>query len=171
MADLLSKLSSVLRGLVATGILIHEFVAYIGAPLWRFLAHIRLFERFLRWVETLPRWGVLALVIAPLAIAEPLKIGGLYLLATGHALSGMALLVIGYAVSLVLAERILHAGHTKLMTYRWFAIGWRWFERFRFYILSRPVVVAMRRKVADLTASARELRERVLRRLRQFAGI
>ncbi len=171
MADLMSKLISLLRGLVAAGILIHELVAYIGAPLWRYLAHIRLFERFLRWVETLPRWGVLALAVAPLAIAEPLKIGGLYLLATGHALSGIALLVIGYAVSLVLAERILHAGHGQLMTYHWFAVGWRWFERFRGYILSRPVVVAMRRKVTELTASARELRETVLRRLRQFAGI
>jgi cytochrome b561 len=64
-----------------------------------------------------------------------------------------------------------HKSFGQLMTYRWFAVGWRWFERFRGYILSRPVVVAMRRKVAELTASARELRETLLRRLRQFAGI
>lgn len=159
-----------LRFLLAAAILVREAIATVGEPLWHWLAEIRLLERLSCWVMTLPPWGVVVAVSTPLALAEPLKAVGIYLMATGSPGLGFFLLALGYAVSLVLAERIMQAGRPQLMTYRWFAIGWAWFERFRAYVLSLPIVRAAHRLAERLIDVSRALRHSLRRFLSRVAS-
>lgn len=144
-----------LRWLFAAVILLREAIVLMGLPFWRFLARLSLLARLSEWVATLPPWGVLVAVATPFVIAEPMKIIGLYDLTIGEFVAGCLWLVAGYGISLILAERILHAGRRQLMTYRWFVLGYASFERLRAYVLSLPLVEAVRGLVRRVSALAR----------------
>ena len=152
-----------IRALVAAAILLREVVASLGAPLWRLIARLRLLTWLSAWVQKLPPWGVVSALVSTLVIAEPPKLIGLYLLATGHVLSGTLMLGSGYAISLILAERIMHAGNAQLMSYCWFALASTWLADFRRYVLSRPLIEAarqwgssVRQNVRDFLAALRQ---------------
>jgi hypothetical protein len=142
-----------LRLLLAAAILMREVAACVGGPLWRLIARLRLLAWLSAWVGALQRYSVLAVLAAPLAIAEPLKVAGLYALATGHVGWGVALQVAGHGLSLLLVERIIDAGHAQLMTFGWFAALHRAFVRVRAASLAWPPVRAAR-EAALAVASA-----------------
>ena len=161
MHAVLTPFIACLRGLVAAGILLRDGVAWVGAPLWRWFARWRWLQRFSLWVATLRPWQVLALLAVPLAVAEPLKIAGLYALATGQLALGLVLQGLGHAVSLILAERILHAGHDQLMRYRWFAALHRWYGQVRAGVARWLVRSGIRAWIARLASVARRFAIRV----------
>lgn len=163
------SLLAVLRAVIAAAIILREIIAELGAPLWRLLARIKWLKWLTNWVARLPPWGVLCMVAAPLAIAEPLKIWGVVLVAQGHGLSGVLMLAIGYGVSLILAERILHAGRAQLMGYRWFALGWMWFERLRVYVLSLPLIESAKRLKREMISASRQIIAALILRLKNWA--
>jgi hypothetical protein len=70
-------------------------------------------------VASLPRFAVLILFAVPFAVAEPAKIYALVLIAKGHVVIGLAIIVLAYLMSFVVVERIFHAGREKLLTYPW----------------------------------------------------
>lgn len=146
---------ALLRFIVAAAVLAREAVAVLGAPLWRLLARLRLLAWLAAWVGGLGRWKVLAVLAAPLAIAEPLKMVGLYALATGHFGWGVALQAAGHGLSIILVERILDAGHAQLMTFGWFALLHGWFTRVRAAALAWPPIVAAREIAKACAASVR----------------
>jgi hypothetical protein len=119
-----------------------EAASVLGAPLWRLLSQIRILAWLSAWVGGLRRWSVLLVLAVPLAIAEPLKLAGLYFCATGHLGWGVALQAVGHGLSLILVERILDAGHAQLMTFAWFATLHDWFIKVRAAVLARPFVLA-----------------------------
>ena len=127
----LRALAAPLRVLVALAILGHDLILWAARPLWRWLAALRPLTLLAQWVATLPPGGVLLALAAPVAISEPLKLGGLYLLAIGQIKLGAISQVLGHGFSILLVERIVHAGLPQLLTYRWFAWGWRWYETIR----------------------------------------
>lgn len=150
-------LTAPLRGLVALAILGHDLVVWAGRPLWRRLAALRPLRRLSDWVATLPRWGVLLALAAPVAASEPMKLGGLYLLALGQIKLGAILQLLGHGLSIVLVERIVHAGLPQLLTYRWFAWGWDWIEAIRAAMARWPLVIAARAAARETAAWARAL--------------
>ncbi|QLP96113.1 MAG: hypothetical protein HZY79_00070 [Rhodoblastus sp.] len=141
--------------MVALAILARDLVAWAGGPLWRWIARLRLLALLSAWVATLPRWAVLLTLAAPIAISEPLKLGGLYLLAIGQLKLGAALQIVGHGLSILLVERIVHAGLPQLLTYRWFAWGWGWIEAIRAAVGEWPLVVAARAGARRLAEQAR----------------
>lgn len=147
--------SRLLRGVVGVLVLAHDAIVWAGGPLWRFIARLRLLTLLAQWVSTLPRWAVLIVLLVPFAIAEPLKLGGLYVMATGQVTTGVALQLVGHALSILLVERILHAGLPQLLTWRWFASGWAWLMAIRDAVLAWPGVVATRRIAREFGVRAR----------------
>ncbi len=153
---------SLLKGLVAAAVLMREAASVLGAPLWRFLSQIRILAWLSAWVGGLGRWSVLLVLAVPLAVAEPLKLAGLYGCATGHWGWGIALQAIGHGLSLLLVERILVAGHIQLMTFKWFAALQAWFIQVRAAALAWPPVLAAfeiaRATKASVLAVAQDIR-------------
>jgi hypothetical protein len=148
-------LAAPLRGVIALGILLRDLVAALGGPLWRALARWRPLVWLSARVAAMPRWGVLLTLAAPFSIAEPLKLVGLYVMARGHVALGVGLQIAGHALSILLVERIVHAGLPQLLTWRWFAWGWGWYEAIRAAVARWPIVVAAREATA---AVARQVR-------------
>lgn len=150
-------LGAPLRFLVALAIIARDLVAWAGGPLWRWIAGLRPLQLLARWVATLQPWGVLLALAAPLAVAEPLKIAGLYLIAIERFKLGVAVEILGHALSILLVERIVRAGLPQLLTYRWFAWGWGWFEAVRAAVMEWPVVRATRAAARDVALRARKI--------------
>ena len=91
--------------------LYHPFVTWVSSL--SFVIHIG--DR----VASLPRLAILILFVVPFAIAEPLKIYALFVIAKGHWMLGVAIIVFAYLMSFLLVERIFHAGREKLLSYGW----------------------------------------------------
>ena len=155
-----------MRFVVALAIIARDLIAWAGGPLWRWIARLRLLTLLSNWVATLPRWAVLLALAAPIAVSEPLKLGGLYLLAVGQFKLGVLLQMVGHGLSILLVERIVHAGLPQLLSYRWFAWGWRWYEFIRESVMAWPLVVATRQAARDVAAQAR----RIARDARMWVG-
>ena len=98
-----------------------------------FFASLTLFARMERQIAALPRWAVLLLFAVPFAIAEPMKIIALLMIARGQFALGVATLAIAYLATFLIVERIYHAGRGKLLTYRWFAWAMRYVRMAKFY--------------------------------------
>lgn len=84
----------------------------------------RLFQRLGAGVAALPPYGVLALLAAPFAVIEPFKIVALVWLAQGRLVLGGVTLVAAHLSSLLICERIFHAGKARLLEIVWFARGY-----------------------------------------------
>ena len=71
------------------------------------------------------------LLTVPFAFAEPVKIVALYVIGKGSWLTGAAMLITAYAISIYIVERLFRILKPKMMTLRWFAVPWVWFVRTR----------------------------------------
>jgi hypothetical protein len=128
-------------------------------PLIRWTAQLRIIARLQDAVARLPPYGVLIALAVPFAVAEPAKIYAVILIGTGHVFVGLVALVLAYAVSLLIIERIFHAGKAKLMTIQWFARILDWLIGFRDRIIAWAKAtevwaygIALGRKAKALTA-------------------
>ncbi len=104
-----------------------EFVLLpLVRPLIGWLSGLRLFERLGALIAGLPPYGVLVLLAIPFVLVEPLKAIGLYWMATGLVVRGLALFIFAHLVSLFTLDRIYHTGRAQLMRIGWFArlMGW-----------------------------------------------
>jgi hypothetical protein len=95
-------------------------------PLYKWLINLRYVIRFQDAIAALPPYGILATLAVPFAFAEPAKLVALYLIAAGHLRAGIILTLVAHLVTLVIVERIYHAGREKLRTIRWFAAIMDW---------------------------------------------
>ena len=107
--------------LVAALLLVDEVARPVYRPLIRWVARLKVVARLEAAVRPLPRGVILILLAVPFAVAEPLKILGLFWIGTGRITAGVATLVFAYAASFLLVERVYHAGREKLLTIAWFA--------------------------------------------------
>lgn len=111
----------VFRLLAALVILLDEAVRPLYRPLLRRLAALGLMRRFERWVGARGQLTVLALLIIPYAVVEPLKFIALLWIADGAVRTGTATFILAHLVSFVLIERIFTAGKRQLMSISWMA--------------------------------------------------
>lgn len=95
----------------------------IFRPLYRSvvlrLSELPGFQRLDAFVARSPRILVLFMLVVPFAIAEPLKMFALVLLAQHRVAGGVGLTILAHFISFVIVERIFHAGRQQLMTFRW----------------------------------------------------
>jgi hypothetical protein len=81
-----------------------------------------------RFFERLGPYQSLLVLAVPLAIVEPLKLIALFVVGEGHFIAGVLVI---YAGSLFVTERLFVLLKPKLLTRRWFAIFWSWFVAVR----------------------------------------
>src|ERR1700704_4180955 len=77
--------------------------------------------------RAIQKWGPyqsLALLLVPVTLVEPLKLVALVVAGEGHWLTGTAMIVGAYAVSLLFVERLFRVVKPKLLTLSWFAKLW-----------------------------------------------
>lgn len=110
------------------------FLSFIR-PILRALARLGLFDKLTRVIERLGPYTTLALFVVPVAVLEPAKPVGLYLIAEGHFVHGVIVIAAAKLLKIVIVERIYHIGQPKLMTIPLFArahdfvTGWfDWFK-------------------------------------------
>ncbi len=117
----LRGLLALLRGVLTVFVVADELLRPLYRPLLRRIAGLRVMKRLEEAVAGLPRPLVLVALAIPFAIAEPLKIFGLVLLAREQFWAGLAVTAFAHLMSFVFVERIYEAGREKLLSYRWFA--------------------------------------------------
>jgi hypothetical protein len=110
------------------------FLSFIR-PISRALARLGLFDKLTRAIERLGPYTTLALFVVPVALLEPAKPVGLYLIAEGHFIHGAMVIAVAELLKIAIVERIYHIGQPKLMTIPLFArahdfvTGWLdWFK-------------------------------------------
>src|SRR5882757_3038837 len=94
-----------------------------------FLARIR------RRLQKISPYLSLVLLLIPLLLVEPLKVVALVVAGKGHWLTGTGMLVVTYAASLVIVERLFRLVKPKLMMMDWFAKLWAGFVALRLKFL------------------------------------
>jgi hypothetical protein len=77
-----------------------------------------------RAIERLSPYQSLALLAVPICIIEPMKMGAVALAGQGHWFTGTAVIVVAYASSLLLVERLFKVVKPKLLQLHWFARIW-----------------------------------------------
>ncbi|WP_246661259.1 hypothetical protein [Rhizobium sp. ERR 1071] len=108
-----------LRLVITVLVIISEIARPVYRPLVNWFASLSIVKHFGEFVGSLPRGVILVLFIVPLAIAEPLKIYALLVIARGHVILGLIIIALAYLMSFLLVERLFHAGREKLLTYAW----------------------------------------------------
>ncbi|MEZ2224205.1 hypothetical protein [Rhizobium sp. RCC_161_2] len=129
-----------LRLVITVLVLISEVARPLYRPFVNWFASLSIVVHFGEFVGSLPRGVILVLFVVPLAIAEPLKIYALFVIARGHVITGLFIIALAYLMSFLLVERLFHAGREKLLTYGWL----KW-------IMDR--VETVRNSVADMKRS------------------
>src|SRR5436309_6193697 len=82
---------------------------------------------FRRRLARLGPYVSLAIVLIPLAIVEPLKLIALVIAGEGHWLTGTTVLLLAYAFSLLVLERLFALLKPNLMRLQWVRGAWiRW---------------------------------------------
>lgn len=141
---------------VALVIVLDELARPLYRPLLAWFGAFRIVARIEAVIGRLPPYGVLALLAVPFAVAEPLKLLSLVLLARGAWFGGIVLMAIGHLTSFLLVERIYHAGRAQLLTIGWFARCMAWLDRIREVVVERVKASAAWRRAAALVRAVRE---------------
>jgi hypothetical protein len=80
--------------------------------------------RFFRWLEAklaaLPPYAAMAVFIVPGAMLFPVKIAALYLMAHGHSVFGLLVLLAAKSIGTAIAARLFTVCRPALLTVRWF---------------------------------------------------
>jgi hypothetical protein len=114
------------EAIVVLYVALDGIVTPVVRPLLGWVARLRFVLRLQDIVAALPPYAILVLLAVPFAFAEPAKIYALYLMTEGNFATGLVTIAMAYLVSLLVVERIYHAGRAKLKTIPWFAklIDW-----------------------------------------------
>lgn len=124
-------LFAILRTILTVAIVIDEIARPLYRPLIAWFASLRIVARMEAVIARQSRLAILALLAVPFAVAEPLKLLGLLMMAGGRARTGLVVFGFAHLVSFLLVERIYHAGRDKLLTYGWLAWTMALLDRLR----------------------------------------
>src|SRR5665213_3163702 len=118
-----------IRNLIVFTIAIAYFLmdaifATIAIPLSRWIGAHWAFARIHRWILSLRPYPTLLLFVVPLIVLEPAKPIAAYLVGTGHAMLGLAMLAIAEILKLVFIERLFSVSRDKLLSIPAFAWGY-----------------------------------------------
>ncbi|KPF69678.1 hypothetical protein IP69_10000 [Bosea sp. AAP35] len=112
-------LFAILRAILTVVIVVDEIARPLYRPLIAWFASLRIVARMEAVIARQSRLAILALLAVPFAIAEPLKLLGLWMMTDGRFRTGLVVFAFAHLVSFLLVERIYHAGREKLLTYGW----------------------------------------------------
>jgi hypothetical protein len=110
-----------IRALIVLALVLDGIFRPLYRPIIRAISRLTFIRKLESRIGGLPRLAILLLLAVPFAIAEPMKIIGLLLIAHGTVKTGVAVTVLAHLATFLIVERIYHAGREKLLTYAWFA--------------------------------------------------
>lgn len=120
-----SKIRTILvfpiRAIIIFALVLDGIFRPLYRPVIRAISNLTFIQRLESRIERLPRLAILLCLAVPFAIAEPMKIVGLVLIAHGAFKSGLVLTILAHLSTFLIVERIYHAGQEKLLTYGWLA--------------------------------------------------
>ena len=141
--------------LVVLYVVLDGIVSPLFGPIMRALSRLRLVRRLERAINALNPYVILVLLVVPFGFAEFAKVYGLILIADGHYRVGMTMFIGAYVVSILVCERIFHAGKASLMTIGWFKTLYDWLMVIRDRVLDWFRRTRVWRAAVDLKASVR----------------
>jgi hypothetical protein len=156
------------KTVVVLYVVLDSIVTPVVRPLLGWVARLRFVIRLQDIVAALPPYAILVLLAVPFAFAEPAKIYALYLMTEGHFSTGLVTISMAYLVSLLVVERIYHAGREKLKTIPWFAKLMDWLTGIRDRLLAWARATRVWAFSVKLKRTARALAAKL--RLRFRAG-
>ena len=156
---------------VAIYVVVDSVVFALFRPVVRWLSRLRIVQRLERWIQSLPPYVILVVMVVPFIIAELAKVFAVYWMAEGHFRSGMTIFIGAYVVSIFVCERILHAGKAQLMTIGWFAWIYNWIMALRDAILNWFRKTAIWRAAVALKDKARAAILRTSDKVRALFGV
>ena len=151
-------------------VVLDGIVSPLFGPLVRWLSRLRPVRRLERAIASLNPYVILVLLVVPFGFAEFAKVYGLILTADGHYRIGMTMFIGAYVVSILVCERIFHAGKAPLMTIVWFKVTYEWLMAIRDRILAWFRETRIWRAVVDLKHSLRSGWQRFDDRFRALLG-
>jgi hypothetical protein len=125
--------------LAAVYFLVDVIFMAIARPIADWFADHWVLVRLRRWIASLRPYPALALFTVPVAILEPIKPVAAYLVSTGHVLTGIAGLIIGELLKLVIVERLFCITRHKLLSIPAFAWCYAKFRRVKDWLESSEV--------------------------------
>jgi hypothetical protein len=146
------------RVVLSAGLIIYMAIdALFTLLLWPAIARLsrlKLLQQVGAAIGRLPPYAVLVLLAVPFIIIEPIKVFALYWIASGHLTQGPVLLVAAHVLSILICDRIYHAGHAKLMQIGWFKVLMDWLvglrDRGLAWIRSSAIWIAVHRAAHSL---------------------
>jgi hypothetical protein len=151
--------AAVLRAVVTVAVVAYDVAAAIFSPLlrpiWQWLSGLTLFRAIGDWIGRQHPYVVLVLLGVPFCVIEPSKYAAVYWMATGHLVGGGIALVLAHVLSLLVCERIFHAGYAPLMRIGWFNRLFTWLMGLRDRALDWARSTALWRGVHEAWAAVR----------------
>ena len=132
------------------------FLSFIR-PIAQALARSGIFSALGAWVASLGPYPTLASFLIPLAVFEPAKPVGAYLMATGHVTYGVLLIAIGEVFKITIVERLFHFSRDKLMSIAAFAWAYDWLTYWLHCLQAQPIWRATVAKATAIKSAARRL--------------
>jgi hypothetical protein len=137
---------------------IDALVLSILKPLLRKIANLKLFKFIAPWIASLGPYPTFALFVVPLVLLEPIKPFSAYLIASGHFIFGMLVLVLGEVLKITIVERIFYIGRDKLMTIKAFAWTFNFVSGWLTWIQTLPPWQAVKQNFDDFIHWAHKLK-------------
>ena len=126
-------------------------------PLLKKIANLKLFKFIALWIASLGPYSTLALFVVPLVFLEPLKPLSAYIIASGHIKFGLAVLILGEVLKIMIVERIFHIGRDKLMMIKAFAWIYNFGSEWLTWLHALPPWQSVKRYFDDFIRWARKL--------------
>lgn len=130
--------------------IIDALVLAVLKPLLKRFAHIKVFRIIATWIASLGPYPTLAVFLIPLVLLEPIKPASAYLIASGHFVNGVLILIVGEVLKIAIVERIFQIGRSKLMTLGAFAWTYNFVTEWLTWVQALPPWQAVKRSFADI---------------------
>jgi len=156
---------------VAIYLILDAIVRALLRPVTLLLNRLQIVAKMEAFIASLPAYAVLVMLILPFAVAEPAKIYAVYLITIGHKVMGLIVLALAYLVSVLVVDRIFHAGKAKLLSIAWFAKLWDWISDLKDRFMTWMKSTTIWRRASEIKARLRQMlsRWRVLLRRRKLS--
>ncbi|MEI6559185.1 MAG: hypothetical protein WCO00_12340 [Rhodospirillaceae bacterium] len=153
--------------LAALVMLFEDFVWSRVTVLVTVIARLRLVARLEAWVLTRSRHTTLALFAVPILCLIPFKLFALWLIASGHLITGVLVIIAAKVTGTAISARLFMIAKPKLMTFETFVRVYGAVLRFNAWahglIDSLGVLAAIRTVRSAVRAAAAAVRTRVRR--------
>lgn len=91
--------------------------------------------RMRAWFEHLGPYQSLTILAIPVCLVEPMKLLAVLIAGDGHWITGTVMIVLAYAASLIVIERLFLVVKPKLLMLPWFKAVWERFTALRTRLL------------------------------------